>query len=500
MSKKYLTLDEAASMLAIAREELTRLRERGEIRGFADRGTWKFKSEDVQNLARSRQADSDPDVPLVMDESDSAIPSSADSSTILSRGHLAGSDSDVRLMPEPDGPSLSSQMSDSDSDVKLVGEGTDSDVKLADDADSDSDVKLVGDETVRELNMPLSVADSDSDVKIVDPQGAKSIPSDSAADRTDSDVQLLGDFPMAEEASDSDVAILGSDSDIALDFGSDADEHSSVLSDEPGPAISGSGLLSSSSSGVSLSGPNDSGIPLGADEDEGLTMAPDLSDSGISLAGAESGISLAGDSGISLSSADSGISLEAVADSGISLEDSNEYSGTVPMMDALRDSEGPAETKFELPSGDDSAFEIQKATDETGVMDDLSDSGEGALDDAIFDLDDNDADEVADLDVADDILGEDEEIEELDVFDADEGAFTGDDEDEEAMGAMGGRAAAPVDDEWSGGTVAMLGFTCVTTLLCSMLMLDLVRSMWMWGGRPVEPGLLMGLVSGLFGK
>lgn len=515
MSKKYLSLDEAASMLGIPREELTRLRERGEIRGFADRGTWKFKSEDVENLGRSRQADSDPDVPLISDNalSDSGTGSGSDiptrnpgdSSLVLGGSDpLSTSDSDVRLiMDDALTAASSSDMSDSDSDVKLVGEGSDSDVKLADDADSDSDVKLVGDETVRELNMPPSLADSDSDVKIVPPKGKKPQESlsDTLADKSDSDVQILDDKNRGEAASDSDVAILGSDSDIALDFGTDEGESSSVLADESSMGLSGSGLIGKGS-GISLSGPSDSGIALGADEDEGITLAPDTSDSGISLAGAESGISLAGgDSGISLSSADSGISLEAVADSGISLEDSSEFTGTVPMMNAVKDLDDGPETKFEIPSlkSDDSAFEMKGGADETGVMD-LQDSDEGSLDDAVFDLDESEGDGAADLEVADDITGEDDEVEELDVFDADEDAFAGADEDEEMAGGMVGRALVPAEEEWGTGLVVGLGLSCLLTLACGFLMFDLVRSMWLWGDRPPEPSWLLGTLSGLVGK
>jgi excisionase family DNA binding protein len=533
MSKKYLSLDEAASTLGIPREELTRLRERGEIRGFADRGTWKFKFEDIQNLGRSRQADSDPDVPLILDEGSALsddMSSSAeisqlgnssallgkDSSALLNRNELTSSDSDVRLImddtPEP-APPLKG-MSDSDSDVKLVGEGSDSDVKLADDADSDSDVKLVGDETVRELQMPsASLEDSDSDVKLVNPKGPKA-PVE-PLDRTDSDVQLLNQPIRGEEASDSDVAILGSDSDIALDFGIDDGESASVFTDDGGVGPSGSGMLGAGS-GISLSGPSDSGIALGADEDEGITLAPDKPDSGISLATGDSGISIAGpsDSGISLASADSGISLESVADSGISLEDSRDFGGTVPMMNAVREVEGP-ETKFEIPSlkSDDSAFELQSSKktkkpgkpaaadlDETGVLD-LGDTDEGSLDDAVFDIDEGEdsaeMEDVDDLEVADDVMDGDEELEELDVFDADDDAFAGSEEDEE-MGSLVSRGAIPVEDEWSTGQVVLAGGSALASLLCCWVMFDLVRGMWLFGERSPEPGFLLKTFSGMF--
>ncbi len=48
--KKYLTLDEASALLGITCDGLIRLRETGSIRGFSDRGTWRFKASDVEDL------------------------------------------------------------------------------------------------------------------------------------------------------------------------------------------------------------------------------------------------------------------------------------------------------------------------------------------------------------------------------------------------------------------------------------------------------------------
>jgi len=63
-TKKYLSLEEAAQQLGMRNDELNKMREQGQIRGFADRGTWKFKVEDVEELGRTRQADSDPELPM----------------------------------------------------------------------------------------------------------------------------------------------------------------------------------------------------------------------------------------------------------------------------------------------------------------------------------------------------------------------------------------------------------------------------------------------------
>ncbi|QDT54810.1 hypothetical protein Pan44_28480 [Caulifigura coniformis] len=501
MSKKYLSLDEAASMLGMPREEITRLREKGDLRGFADRGTWKFKVEDIENLGRSRQADSDPEVPMMLDESESgdaivvedefpdlfAEPAAPEDSS-SDRNLLSNSDSDVRLILDDDlADVVKDELGDSDSDVNLVGDA----------GDSDSDVKLADDATVREISMP----DSDSDVKLA-------MPAEDAIqlDRSDSDVQLLPDSGSIGHASDSDVAILGSDSAVSLDFG-DAARNDSVLPDDIDLGPTSSGILSSGS-GIGIR-PNDSGIALD-DDDEGITLASPSGagpGSGISLAD-DSGISLsAADSGISLSAADSGISLEAVADSGISLEDSREYTGTVPMMNVVDDDDEDAAptTKFEMPAmDDDSAFEIKtskgkkgtkKDTAETGVLD-LSDD-EGSLDDAVFDVDESADDSSAELDMSDDLVEDDEEVEELDVFDADE-AFEGDEDADLEAAPVGRRAAAAAEPEWPTWVNVVAGLATVTSLLCTFIAFDLVRSMWLWGDRPAEPGFFLGLVSKMF--
>jgi hypothetical protein len=566
--KKYLSLDEAAAMLGMRKEELTRLRERGDIRGFADRGTWKFKVEDVENLGRSRQADSDPDAPAILDENldvddlftktlspddstgsgvlfdpEAKLGLGGESDMVLPGGGAEESDliipgDDLLDLREPqfaagdsnvnDSSELIDPLANSDSDVRLIlddasgvassGGGSladsDSDVKLLGDADSDSDVKLVGDETVSDLALSPALSDSDSDVKLVSDKASGGSPAklvDTVGDISHDELATAG--PDSGDASDSDVALLGSDSDVALDFGAgDADESASVLAEESGLGLTdGSAFTLGTESGISLEGPSDSGIALGADADEGITLAPMGSDSGISLSGADSGVALdAGDSGISLGGADSGISLtasdsgislEAVADSGISLEDSQEFTGTMPMMDAVRDLDTGPETKFEMPSlrGDDSAFELQGGSsgDETGVLS-MQDSGEATLDDAVFDVDDADAGAAADeaFEVADE-AADDEEVEDMGVFDADEDAFGGD-EEEDAMGAALPTRAAPAE-EWGTGVLVGLSFSCLTLGLCGVLMIDLVRSMWLWGDRAPLTGSLLNTIAGLYG-
>ncbi len=467
MTKKYLSLDEAARILGMAPEELVRLREKGEIRGFADRGNWKFKQDDVESLARRRQADSSPEVPLY-DSSSEGTPGLGEQPTTIRRNapngdeHLLSSDdvlgkhsdSDVRLVGSAD--SVKGFGTDSDSDVKLQGSrkgstnaegtepeipvynpGSDSDVKLTA-GDSDSDVQLIGDVTEPIPTQKRSDDRSDFDVK-------KMLPENS-----DSDVQLVGQ----NDPGLSDISLLRDDDDaVAIDFNTDHGNHASVLDDESGIALSSSdSSLLMGESGISLAGPSDSGIglDLGEDDDSGLTLALDD----------ESGISLdAGESGISLEAVDSGITLEG---SGIKKGD---YLGTVPMMDILADDDD--QTNMEIPALDD-RFDSSDA-DVTGVMD-LHDGA-----DDVFTLDDE-AEEAEDHFEAEDMDLEADSFEEehdLDVFDAGEEAFEG--AETSGLVTPGAGRMAPAEAEWGTLTFAGLTVASVLLLVCGVVMIDLVK-------------------------
>lgn len=523
--KKYLSLDEAAQQLGLRNDELNRIREKGDVRGFADRGTWKFKVEDIEELARSRQADSSPEVPMYVDSEsqdssttlgnpDSAFALGGDSAMVLdddddsedptvirkSRDPLSSSDSDVRLVfdePMVIGPSESGpmRMMDSDSDVRLVGNilpesDSDSDVKLVSDLDSDSDVKLVGDATLSDVTLSRSVSSqkgSDSEIRLVSPGSDSDVQLVSMETGSDSDVKVVSNI----NTSDSDVQLLGAaDSSIALDFETDDSESASVLSEESGIALGGdSAMMLATESGFTLEGPSDSAISMSAESDEGITLHTDDHDSGISL-----------------SMGDSGISLESVGDSGISLEDSGDFGGTIPMMDIVQDLDNVPETKFEIPAmRDDSAFEL-KIDDEEGNSNEstqvlnLQDSGEATLDDAVFDVDDdsNMSGDDDDLEVSDDAFADDDEdVEDMEVFGADDEAFAGDGGDGAAR-PIGARMGVAYEHEWSMGTVAMLCVSTVMLSLCMFLMFDLVKTMWVsQPGTPVASALLDAL-GGMF--
>lgn len=507
MAKKYLNLEEAASQLGMEIEELNRLREAGDIRGFADRGAWKFRMEDIEELGRTRQADSDPAIPLFSEDDldeddlfDSAILEGDDlddgngsvidedevgeQATVI-RGsvhddddedvELSTSDSDVRLVVD-DGDELTL---DSEPELVAVGEDSDSDVSLTDDSSidlgSDSDVKLVDADSEPEMEMLELDSGSDSDVKLV--------ADDSSVAGSESDVALISD-------EDFD---LGSDSDVALVSDEPADE--SILSEDSGVLLAeDSGISLAADSGISLAGPLDSGISLeGADE------------SGISLAGDdESGISLEDDTGSDISiSADSGISLEPF--------DVEEDEKTSPMMSVDKDA------TMEIPSldeDDDSSFDLSSSDSsaDTSVLMMGDDDLDGSSGSVILDSDDDDSavfdddDDFASDDAISDVFDEDDDDFD-DIYDADDDDFDDSFQSGEShaefvapasFGGRGGAAIAAPEPEWGAGTFVALGISTALMLICSIMMYDLIRTMWHYDDPSSVSSMFLDTFGGLF--
>lgn len=593
MAKKYLSLEEAASLLGMTTEQLMKAREKGDIRGFADRGSWKFQDQHVEEFQRSRQADSSPDFPIITGDSSSSVLEEPDA------GDLASSDSDVRLFfddslfgddeikglatsgsdvrlsgdsgpniheDEPDeevdlsGWGSDAKISDSDSDVKLVGAGTQPDIDLGAtiqmNDDSDSDVVMVnasdddgGLPSDSALNLSdsdsdvrLSAEDEDSDVVLVEDQGAddENLAGTALFDGrdSDSDVKLMGseDLLLPDEDSDSDVKLSAdldrTDSDIRLAEPSiplaamktpvpsakpnrlqlppdDSDlklinKGSGVRNDGIDSGISlevqGSGLgLDADESGISLE--MDSGISLDAD-DSGISL--EAFDSGAMLQD-DSGISMdIGDSGISLDAGDSGISLDLDDDSGISMEP-DDMGRTMPMQAISGAQAAFADTamttQFEIPKavkGNDSEFELAGLDDDddevgtnTGVLtfedeDEFDSAPTTAVPSLRAKSAKEETEEFADEEASydDEEFEDEEELEDdgdLDVHDSEE--FEDDDFDagqSQVAGAPAAGRAVRADVDWGIGTKVMIGFSALVSVLCAVVGIELVRTMWLW--------------------
>lgn len=466
MVQGYQTLQEAAQFLGMSADELKLMAQRNQIRSFQDRGTLRFRIQDIQEMARQRGASSDPD--LVLGEapppSGSAPrtppgpktprqvpPASAqdvfefdfDGGEDVDIGHelfanmgpqsgsksksprpasprpQAGSDSDVRLVSDMavGGEDFSLPVG-SDSDVKLVGEG-------APRAEGDSNVRLapatpptgsagrsskLGPQSPqpkrpsrlgnspspqpRDSGVRLVPMDSDSDVKIVGAGsdevqlGAQGAPSSS-----DSDVRLekvlpphpdAGEMGMLTEEINLDEEIRRQEAAQAQQGGPGrvkprsqvkfASESPFELSDSdlnaPSSA-SGQGLKPDSSDfDLSPQGaPEDSsdfdlsplqGSAVGGSDDFSLELPPDDSVLGGSGEGELSGPS-------------SGISLNNPVDAGISLEEP----GTDDSIDfdlSLEAEPTPRPTQAPSMADSDSEFELSLDIDDSAVQKGLADS------------------------------------------------------------------------------------------------------------------------------
>ena len=56
---KFIQLEEAAKILGVSVEKLNKMRESHEVRGFRDGSSWKFREEDVQQLASTLPSDTE---------------------------------------------------------------------------------------------------------------------------------------------------------------------------------------------------------------------------------------------------------------------------------------------------------------------------------------------------------------------------------------------------------------------------------------------------------
>jgi hypothetical protein len=216
---------------------------KGQIRSFQDRGTWRFRVQDIQELARQRGAGSEPELPLSKPAAPPAEPTTPrtpasktreaevfDFSLDLDEEHVGIGHEDLRSS----GPSSKKKSglspapkAGSDSDVRLV---TDSELEaLAKKKGSDSEVKLVSQDAPS--SRTRSAPPKSSKVNVGGPRSSKLGSSRTgprsprpgqpgsgsgrksgmhATEHVDSGVRLV---PLD---SDSDVRIVGASDDIGL--------------------------------------------------------------------------------------------------------------------------------------------------------------------------------------------------------------------------------------------------------------------------------------------
>src|SRR5882724_1634217 len=96
MAMQYYTMEEAARILGTTGDELKQLAKRGELRPFQDRGTLRFRTQEIDELARRRGVGSDPDLQL----GETPKAKSSDTPSSKKRKAAEGGVFDFTLAPE----------------------------------------------------------------------------------------------------------------------------------------------------------------------------------------------------------------------------------------------------------------------------------------------------------------------------------------------------------------------------------------------------------------
>ena len=376
-NKKFLTLAEVASEFGLDEAALQKFVDSGEVRALADRGTWKYRRDELQALVDSGKIES-PAADLWLDDAASpdeqvlTVDTSADDDlsyieldedALAEQATMITKSSPLENQPPADEAAVAD-------DWFVPSDADEMQSQASAPPQSDSDVRPAAQmsDSVFDLDEPSLKSDSDSDVRLA---GA---PSDLASGLSDSATSSLMD-------SDSDVRIapgeVDSDSDVRIG------------DDVPGGMIEGSGIVldfdfgagaTVSSSGSSLRLPQtaaDDDSTSAWDEVEGVGGSA-TGDSGISLADALT--SGSGDSSLGFSN-DSGINLFGLEGSGIAL-DGGSHIGSPSTGSSVVSRTGsgvgePADDNSGLAfeDGDDSGLSLESLAGDSGLSLEAADSG-----------------------------------------------------------------------------------------------------------------------------
>jgi excisionase family DNA binding protein len=434
MVQGYYTLDEAARLLGMDAERLNQMAQKREIRAFADRGTWRFRTQDVQELARRLGLASNPD--LQLGEGEKSKPASGPKSGTGSKpspspqpksGPKPADDEavfDFSLGTTPDplgevqhdiviespsshklgkgGKSISpSPKAGSDSDVHLVFDAgsdfsivNDSDVKISEGPPSSKILRKAGQaagspqpKPPPKKPSPQAGRSMDSGVRLVPMEEDSSLQlgQQGTPSGTDSDIRLAADHPRRAEGPG-----VTSTEDINLDEElKRADEMSRSRMPRPKakPKSEPRAVQSPSDEAFQL---DESGLQPDAVEDEAdrtaeIKMEGDNAE--VPLGELEAPADLAGSTNVA------GINLHAPADSGVNLEKREDSSDSLefelslepeatprPLVEA---EEADSSGEFELTLDESTGLESQPA-DQTASA--PADSGEQDIFETDFDM------------------------------------------------------------------------------------------------------------------
>ncbi len=429
MAGKYLSLEEAAQKLGITPERLRELRDLGEVHGYRDGASWKFKPEEIERAAQELELGTAESSADSFSSSDlDSLFSPADSSEEFSGDDLEASSILVTEESAPEGEKDPSTVIGKEDEEALVSE--DSDLKLA---ESGSGIEL---EPSAEGSSGSSIELAGSDIHD-DDEGSLKL--------EDSGLSLDGDsLKLADSAEISESEAKGAQGSDPSDFELQLDE-----------SASGSDEFQLSDDELML---QDASEDLAQSDDDDL------------LLGAGSGSS-EDDFELSLS-ADSGIDLASSSDSeSVFIETDESGSGSGSELELSDDS-----LLVPAQAADEGAEELQPdeefmlAPSEDLLADDSSDSGSQVI--ALDDSDSVSADLSAAL-VADEAAGLEEQVSpEMSAF-----------EPAEVTVAAAVAPAGASEAQYSVANVLWLLIVFFMLMTVGVVMWDIIRNMWSWHGE-----------------
>lgn len=473
MAHKYVSLEQAATMLGLSTDEVNDLRESGELRGFADRGTWKFRMDTIEEMMRSRSFGSDPDMPIF--EETVIVTPDADEPA-------AGDDPDATRKT-----AIPAAESDDDAFFELV----------------DSDVDMLDSFAGGSTNTPppaLSVDDSEAtmDFLVDDEPSDDSTAKHPRPDVGDPDATAKNVVPAAEANDSARFELAGEDSGI---FAGGADD--SGINLVPDDDLSGialdagatSGITLEEESGISLDdgesditldfdGENESGIALDLGGDDASGIALDLGgESGIALdMGEESGIALDFDTG------ESGIGLDFATDSNVVVGSSPGATDRMPLGEVEETVDYKSDDLLDAPHTADVPVRAESDFDLGADEVDVDEFDEDAFDAA---------DELEEVDEFDD-AGDPFDDDDLEAgFDEDE-AFDEDDFEDDLAPPIPG-AARGRKREASWGAVTAVGLVLCVCVMAATMLVTWQSMVGLWSGETDPDSILTTVVDSIAG-
>lgn len=485
---KLIPIDEAAAQLGITPDELAEARSRGDVFGYRDGATWKFKEAELERFAATLdispaagESGGLPKIAPLDDELDQLVPvtdlelddddSQDPDSLLVSEQELGESD--------PVGGSTIIGKDELADDLKVDtgSSALSSAINLLD--DDDDEITLESGDSLK-LEKPGETLDGDSEIKLAADSKPK-LSSSSEVNLEGSEIDLDGSELQLEGSSGSGLELAESASNLLSDADLMAASSGKLEGDDDDDLILDEGGLSGSAVSLDL---DDDAIDL-----DGSGLDLDASGTGVNLLDASgSDITLdASSSGINLNPSDSGISLEASGDlgSGVEALELGEADEIVELGDEDIDLEGITELKT------DDDFLLSPVDGEL-VEDEDSGSQVIALD----------AEEVVDFDEsAPTMLGDDALAEVADFEELEAAPVTAEDAATPvaAVSATAGTATVP-EAPFSIWNVLFLGLSVLLLCLCGIMVMDLLRNMWSWQEPYSLTSKLMDGILSLIGK